>query len=530
VAGGNPRTCDQSVTQHCGIPNSSYHRDQRRRIRARKEGGPLQRLYERLDAASAATIRSAPEASASSGQPVDRASAVARWVAAHFVIAVLCLTVVAAILRFHDYTVAPPPALDGDEMAWTWAGQSLIEDGRPTSWTSLPGYSHVTYQKTTLGVVPIVTPWLDEPPVFALLEGGTALLAGETTRQEANVSAARIPVILLSLISLVLAALLLTRLFGPGIALLGTALLSVSPAITEASRTVESEALLTPLLLGTILLCHHIERGRFGRIAVAALLTVCFIAPLVKPTGLVCAFVAVGLLWSSGRRRLAAAAIGAGALAVVAFALYGALFDWHQFITIIGTNGSRVSGFLNAYSFITSAIPAIAGPNPLNDVIWLIGWLGIGYIVLGQREDAKRYLAWPCLAYVIVMVAAASPSLASAAAWYRIPVMPFVYGAAAFVIWESIARFNAVAYGLVLAIMATAAFRGLGSGANPAAPQGTVVAILIIAVVALIVRGAHTTGANAAIRRWRVAVPLALMALILVANGIQSWSLATVRL
>jgi hypothetical protein len=440
------------------------------------------------------------------------------------------MTVVAAILRFHDYTVAPPPALDGDEMAWTWAGQSLIEDGRPTSWTSLPGYSHVTYEKTTLGVVPIVTPWLEEPPVFALLEGGTVLLAGETTRQEANVSAARIPVIVLSLITLVLAALLLIRLFGPGIALLATALLTVSPAITEASRTVEAEALLTPLLLGTVLLCHHIGRGRFGRVAVATLLTVCFVAPLVKPTGLVCALIAAGLLWSCGRRRLAGAALGAAALAVVAFISYGAFLDWHDFITILGTNGSRVSGFLNAYSFITSAIPAIAGPNPLNDVIWLIGWIGIGYIVLGRRGEAERYLAWPCLAYVIVMVAAASPSLAGAAAWYRIPLMPLVYGAAALVIWESIARFNAVAFGLVLAIMATAAFRGLGSGANPAAPQGTVVAILVIAVVALIVRGAQSTGANAATRRWRLGVPLVLMTLILVANGIQSWSLATIRL
>ncbi|MHB8490575.1 MAG: glycosyltransferase family 39 protein [Candidatus Dormibacteria bacterium] len=154
------------------------------------------------------------------------------------------MTVVAAVVRFHDYTVAPPPSLDGDEMAWTWAGQSLIEHGRPTSWTSLPGYTNLRYEKTQIGTLPIVTPWLDEPPVFALLEGASVIVAGETTPQEANVSAARVPVILLSLTSLVLAALLLLRLFGAGVALLGAALLALSPAITEASRTVESEALL----------------------------------------------------------------------------------------------------------------------------------------------------------------------------------------------------------------------------------------------------------------------------------------------
>jgi hypothetical protein len=453
------------------------------------------------------------------------------WIETHFVLAVLCLAVLAAILRFHDYTLAPVPANDGDEMAWIWAGQSLIEHGRPTSWTSLPGYSSLKYEKTQqLGTVPIVTPWLDEPPVFALLEGGSVLLAGEATPQEASVSAARIPVIALSLVSLVLAALLIMRLFGPGVALLAAALFAVSPAITDASRTVESEALLTPLLLGTLLICHQMARGKYGRMSIATLLAICFIAPLVKPTGLVCALIAAGLLWTSGHSRIAVAAIGAGVLSVAVFALYGAILDWHQFITIIGTNGRRVDGFLNAYSFITSALPAIAGPNPLNDVIWLIGWIGIGFIVLGRRGEGERYLVWPCLAYVIVMVAAASPSLANAAAWYRIPVMPLVYGAAALVIWESIARFNAVAFGIVLAIMATAAFRGLGTGANPAAPQGALVAILIIAVVALVALGASSTEARPAIRRWRVGLPVALMGLILVANAIQSWSLADIRL
>ena len=81
----------------------------------------------------------------------------------------------------------------------------------------------MTYEKTQVGTVAIVTPWLDEPPVFALLEGGAALVAERSTPQQANDAAsARIPVIALSLISLMLAALLLLRLFGhPGVALTG---------------------------------------------------------------------------------------------------------------------------------------------------------------------------------------------------------------------------------------------------------------------------------------------------------------------
>ena len=131
---------------------------------------------------------------------------------------------------------------------------------------------------------------------------------------------------------------------------------------------------------------------------------------------------------------------------------------------------------------------------------WLIGWIGIGYIALGRRGDAERYLVWPSLAYVIVMVAAASSSLATDAAWYRIPLMPLIYGAAAVVIWESIARLNAVAFGFVLAIMATAAFRGLGVGAHPAAQQGVLVAVLVIAAIVLIARSARNSATSRSVR------------------------------
>ena len=53
-------------------------------------------------------------------------------------------------------------------------------------------------QHTQIGTVGIVHPWLDHPPLFALLAGGTAVLAGETTRQAASVAVVRIPVIVLS--------------------------------------------------------------------------------------------------------------------------------------------------------------------------------------------------------------------------------------------------------------------------------------------------------------------------------------------
>ena len=85
------------------------------------------------------------------------------------------------------------------------------------------------------------------------------------------------------------------------------------------------------------------------------------------------ALAAGGLLWTSGRGRLALACLMAGAAGFGLFALYGAVIDWHQFVAVQLSNGNRVNGFLNAYSFITSESAGISLPEPLHDVIWLLG-------------------------------------------------------------------------------------------------------------------------------------------------------------
>ena len=109
-------------------------------------------------------------------------------------------------LRLHDYTQAPKLADNQDELAWTWAGLSLLEDHSPTSWSYLLAYPHVFAipEPDNGQLLPGVHPWLDHPPLFAVLMGGYAWLAGERHFQDVSVAVIRLPVIMLSLLTLLL--------------------------------------------------------------------------------------------------------------------------------------------------------------------------------------------------------------------------------------------------------------------------------------------------------------------------------------
>ena len=82
--------------------------------------------------------------------------------------------------------------------------------------------------------------------------------------------------------------------------------------------------------------------------------------------------------------------------------------------------------------------------------------------------------------------------------------------------------------------MGTAAFRGLGTGTHPAAPSGTLVAAMAIAAIAIVALSRTRTQANVQqsihpTARLMRAIPAVTVALILIANGVQSWTLSAIH-
>jgi hypothetical protein len=199
--------------------------------------------------------------------------------------------------------------------------------------------------------------------------------------------------------------------------IIAVALLAISPATVSLARVAESEALLTVCLLIALLALNHLEHHPNSRRTLVLLLMTCVAAPLVKLPGIAVGLAVVGVAgWLQGPR-LGFGAAGAAALGVVLFVLYGFLLDAQLFSRVWAAHADRHSGFAAGYELLRGG---------LSDWLWGLGIIGLG--VLATRVGSGvRLIAWPALAYVLVITLMASTDLAGRYDWYRIPIYPLVY-------------------------------------------------------------------------------------------------------
>jgi 4-amino-4-deoxy-L-arabinose transferase-like glycosyltransferase len=436
---------------------------------------------------------------------------------------------VGLLLRLHDYTAAPRLREDVDELAWTWAGLSLLQDHSPTSWSYLPAYPRTfpLREPDTARTLPGVHHWLDHPPLFALLVGGFAWIAGERQFSQVTAGVIRVPVIFLSLLTLLLTYLLGRRLLGTMPALLGATLFAVAPGAVLGSRQVESEALLAPMLLLTLLLLHRVLEGDAGRYGVPALMLLCALAPLVKVPGSAFGLIVAVVLAMARRRQLAWVAAGMSCLGLLVWAAYGLLVDWRTFLTVVWAQAERHSGLLSGYEYIVS--PAgFSDSVRLHDGWWLLGWLALVLIAFVRRaRRADLLLAWPIAAYALAVMLISDMNVAGRYGWYRFAIYPLVYLVAADLVAAAVARPALVRGVLVIAIpgaAATLAWVGSAGAWNPPL-------LLELAPLALVIAG--SIFANMQLRRGRgwkswwpqLAIGTA-VALIILLDAAQSFRLA----
>jgi 4-amino-4-deoxy-L-arabinose transferase-like glycosyltransferase len=433
-------------------------------------------------------------------------------------------------LRLHDYTQAPKLADNQDELAWTWAGLSLLEDHSPTSWSYLLAYPHVFAipEPDNGQLLPGVHPWLDHPPLFALFMGGYAWLAGERHFQDVSDAVIRLPVIALSLLTLLLGYVFGRRLLGPAPAIVGAALFALTPAAVLSSREVESEAVLAPLLLLALLILHRLLRSETRRFEPLLLLLICALAPLFKVPGASFGVIVAVVLAMHGRWRLAGLALTMSCIGLLVYAWYGVLIDWRRFLAVIEFQASRHSGLLSGYEFITA--PAFTDRIPLHDGWWLLGWLAVAAVAYQRRgRRADLLLAWPVVSYAGALMLLADPSATHRFGWYRLAVYPLVYLAAADLVITAVSRPTLVPVALLLLLPgATATLGGAPNGASWNPPFLLTFALLAVLVGACIATGRAAPEEEGWKRRRAQLAVGATVALILALNVVQSFRLADI--
>ena len=446
-----------------------------------------------------------------------------RW-APWEILALGVILIAATILRFHDYSLAPVFHDNQDPLQFAWAGLTLITKHSPYAWEIFKSYKYDYVLVANGSQYTITHPWLSHPPLFSLLVGGWAYLLGARELTDITAQMIRPVAIVLGLVSMWLGYILGRRVLGTRAALIGVVLLAVSPGAVLLGREVETEALMAPLFLASLLMIHRLQTGEGGRIAMGVLLACCVLLPLTKVTGVVVAGALAVTLLATGRWKLAGATLLAGAAGFGLFAAYGALFDFQLWLAVLNEwRDTHRHGVMAGLEFITDN----AGVGrAFRDGWWHLGWIALGAIMLRARSGpGVLLLAWPVVAYAAGIALLGDVLVQGRFGWYRIVLYPVLYAAVGAFAWAGIKRPSLPGLLLLLVLGgATAAVMMPGHlwEPSPYVLAGVVGAALLPAAIMLWRR---TSTLWPTIAQGTAA---ALMIAVVLASAIESWNLAEI--
>lgn len=325
----------------------------------------------------------------------------------------LVIIIAAALLRLHKYDAWPSLGTTRDELNEGWIGWSLIHTGKPTGWSLTPAYSSPTLVSIYDRSYPVVTPAFHPPPLFPLLLGIAATIAGTTDLFSVSLVDIRVVPILCSLGCLVLTWCIGRKVWGETGALLSTAILATLPPAVGLSRLAKTENLLVLFILAMIFSFLKLREteNRYWLIGAASFAG---LAAFTKPTGVSAIFAIVVLLWSE-RRWLQGIAAGVLASAIFAiYPLYGAYYDWELFVRVFRVHGSMLERFDVAVDLIrdSSIVSQSFG------IGWGL-WMWVGLARCEETANCKVLLVPLGLYFVAVALSVDSFGLYG---WYRIPL------------------------------------------------------------------------------------------------------------
>ncbi len=325
---------------------------------------------------------------------------------------------------------------EADEETWVMSGISLLTKGQPQSWTVFWD-TYGSYEGLIFGGKEhvVVTPYLDHPPAFQIFIGSWALLSGNDGITVFNWSALRIPMIVIAVLTIGITSIFVSRVFGADWGVLTCISFSALPSHILSSRIIAAENLLALLLMSALLLTFLLLNGKYEKeinqkTAVYSwqfwlIVGICFIAPLVKLSGIVIPL-SIGLLFLAKHRYRLAIYIGIALLAsIVSFIAYGCFYNCSLFWSVLVAHGTRPQTF---WYFFTLFEKPDLGYYFLNDPMVLVGLVGsiAAYLkkhTIDTINNNKIFLFVPWLMLVCLFVTLAPASLYG---WYKFIIFPLI--------------------------------------------------------------------------------------------------------
>ena len=333
---------------------------------------------------------------------------------------VIVLLMIAAGLRL--YYIENLHTVEPDEVLWLKAGVSLITEGVPTSWTiRWPSHNWEAYDKVEGGTV---TPWLDHPPLFALMIGGWAVLTGQDGVSPHAWGLLRLPMALVSVAVILFTYLFVNKAFNRRLAFFTLLAFVFFPSQIIASRFTLAENVVPLFLaLGLYALAVYLSATSWGtkRLSLVILLLVSFGAPLLKLSGAVVPLTLVLFLMLTKRYRLSFMMVGMGILSILSFMLYAWFYSWDVFV------GAQKSHMLRPHSFEhfwTLFTKLDVGNYAFFDPSIVVGFFGVLAFLLVEPVKEKRLYLFSALFVVSFLLLYISP--VEAYEWYKYPLYPLL--------------------------------------------------------------------------------------------------------
>jgi hypothetical protein len=345
-------------------------------------------------------------------------------------------------LRLWNLGQIPPRGETADEYAWIFLGSSLIQEHKPIAWSYFPYPQHEDRTIQDM-YFPIVEPAMDHPPAFSFIPGLVQTASGQTWDNPLPLFWLRLPMIGLSLLTMILLYRWALTWMDSKAALLTLALYAISPTTVLGNRMILAENLLTPLVLGQLLLLDQPLRSRWAQWGVQI---INFLHPLTKIAALVFSFAHMVTLATEKRWRELLIVLASVFFGVAVLVYYVSLFDPEQFLKI-----QILQGSFRHTTFLTTLLAFFGKPKAIDTVFFdgLLTAAKFAFIALAfhlpEKLPAKRMYIFS-LTYILFLAATVGEWVQSPGTggghgsygWYWYPLYPFLFSALGYVLWQVI--------------------------------------------------------------------------------------------
>ncbi|MCA9368736.1 MAG: glycosyltransferase family 39 protein [Pseudomonadales bacterium] len=334
---------------------------------------------------------------------------------------VVCITGVGMVARFWKMEFVPFQN-DADELAFVYAGQSMLEQGIPISWSSF-SYDekyHYSYETTgdksynTEGEITFIKPWFDHPYLLSLLQGLWTEAWGYRFPSAPPSLLVRVPMLALALATLVLFWKIVRQLFSEQAAVFAYALFALSPAFIIGQRMVVGENVIVPFLLASIYIMISKSKQWYALLPVLAAG-----ALLTKMTGVIVLLV-IGLwfvLQKNWKSACVYTGLGAG-LFLLLYLPFVYSLGWQEFIEITSKQSFRLLGWVNP-AFIMSQ-PGFHHYIFFDLSYYLILILGFSGVIIGKQSLKTRFMQFSTLGALLLLWITSAEQ--DALGWYKLPL------------------------------------------------------------------------------------------------------------